>query len=260
MIQTSEIVFSGHDGSIGSNRPKDSRIVTSLLESPLETKIKELKGLDPLPKAFIHLAAMAAVKDCENQPELCHKLNVDGAAQWFQACQEVGIEKFIFTSTSHVYSVKACHEPLNTNSEIGPQNEYGKSKLEAELLLQKLRAEGPCKLYIARVFSVLADPGPEWSLLEGLKRRARNRDFSPIPGLSNIRDFLTNTEVCDQLVQIARSDKSLPMILNVCSGKGTKIRDLAEKVFLDHNLSLDNLKEAENQGGVSKIVGIPTPL
>ncbi len=260
MIKDQELVFSGHNGSIGSQRPTNSQYVTSLLQSSLEDKVKELQNLSPMPKAFIHLAAMASVKECEADPDRCHHLNVDGSVQWFEACQQVGIEKFVFVSTSHVYDSAACDRALDTDAPLAPQHEYGKSKLRAEQKLKELVQGGKTSLHIARVFSVLADPGPPWSLMEGLKRRAKNQDFSPIPGLSSVRDFLTNKEVCERLIAIAKSEKDLPDVLNVCSGFGISVREVAEKVFEEHGLPVDKLVEAKDQGGTPTIIGVPTPL
>jgi len=259
-ILDSDIVFSGAEGSIGSQRPYQSHKVVTPLEAPLEDKISELLCLPCMPKVFVHLAAMTSISDCEDSPELCHQFNVEGARQWFRACQEVGVLKFIFASTSHVYDPSACDQPLSTTAPLAPQKVYGKSKLLAEDALKELEQTGSTHLYIARVFSVLADPGPEWSLLEGLKRRARNKDSSPIPGLSFVRDFLTNTEVCKRLVQIAKSEKILPQTLNICSGKGTPIRKLAEIVFKQNGFDLDIIQELPLDDGTPQIIGIPTPI
>lgn len=260
-ISNQNIVFSGSDGSIGSQRPQNSLVVKSLLEDSLATKIAELKNLPEQPKAFIHLAAMASVKDCQENPELCFKLNVDGAREWLEACQECGVEKFIFVSTSHVYDPQACENPLTTSSPIKPHNTYGQSKWKAEQELSaQAQKQNGTQLYIARVFSVLADPAPPWSLLQGLKKRAENKDFSPIPGLSCQRDFLTNKEVCERLVQIAQSDKQLPQTINLCSGRAKTVREIAEKVFREYGLDPQDLTEELGCGGTPKIVGVPTKI
>lgn len=89
------------------------------------------------PDYILHGAALAATDFCNDNPQIAHEVNVNGALNMAQAAQKQGA-KFIFLSTEQVF---------NGNKEIGPYDEetiampntvYGQNKLEAEEKLKDL--------------------------------------------------------------------------------------------------------------------------
>jgi hypothetical protein len=62
----------------------------------------------------------------------------------------------------------------------------------------------------------------------GILRYLKEKDYSPIPGLDYVRDFLWTWEVAESLVRLVRSEVA-PPVVQICSGKGTRIRDIAEE-------------------------------
>ncbi len=234
-----KIAATGTTGTIGSQLPTEVISLKTRLEAPLKEKILELKKINPT--AVIHLAGMVEVHTCEENPELCFRLNVDGALSWLQAAQQCGVQRFIFASTSHVYA--KSDKPLPTSYQLDPQGTYGKSKLEAEKALQQMASNGATQIIIARIFSVLDENSKPGFLLPSLIRRAKERDYSPIQGLSSIRDFLTSSEVAAQLWTLTQA-KSQSKIVNICSGKPTKILDLAKSIFLQYGADPSRLCES----------------
>jgi nucleoside-diphosphate-sugar epimerase len=71
-------------------------------------------------------------------------------------------------------------------------------------------------------------------LLPGIIRRILNRKLEDIPGLDNIRDFLDSRDVCSMLVTLAllpKTSTSLHEVINLCSGKGTSIREIVNTIL-----------------------------
>lgn len=114
------------------------------------------------------------------------------------------------------------------------------------------------RLTIARVFGVLSDAMREGFLLTALHKRAEERDFSPIPGLSNVRDYMDARDICASLVRLGQSSAPPPMVL-ICSGKETTVRDVVERVFAQHRIESDCLVEAPGRpGDIPYLVGEPS--
>lgn len=251
----------GTTGSIGTFLPKEVFPLETRLGSETDFMVQELLAFPEIPKRLIHLAALTSLSDCLENPDAARSANVDGALKWYEAAARAGVQRFVFVSTSHVYQKTEPGVKIDVDHPTEPKSFYGELKLEAEMKLREASKDQPkCQLIIARVFSVLSPLMRPGFLLTGLTERARNKDFSPIPGLDNIRDFLTADEVAQKLIRLCLSEKA-PPIANICSGKGQTVRSIAEQVFMDHGLDPKQLEvDKEKSGGDPFIVGRPTPF
>ncbi|MBK7429270.1 MAG: dTDP-4-dehydrorhamnose reductase [Saprospiraceae bacterium] len=100
------------------------------------------------PDIIIHTAAMSQVDYCELHPEASRKVNVEGARNMALACKSFKAH-FIHLSTDFVFDGSAG--PYDEQAVPAPQSQYGKDKLESELIVQSLLPEA-CILRTALVF------------------------------------------------------------------------------------------------------------
>ena len=84
-----------------------------------------VRSLKPL--AIIHCAALSRTKDCEQDPELARRINVEATAHLAQFSQDI---PFIFLSSGEVFDGRAGW--YGEEDEPNPINVYGRTKLEAE--------------------------------------------------------------------------------------------------------------------------------
>lgn len=89
---------------------------------------------DENPDVIIHTAAMTNVDECEQQKEKCWNVNVV-AVEWLLEAAKKQSAFFIHLSTDFVFS--GSNGPLREEDKLDPVNYYGKSKVEAELLVQQ---------------------------------------------------------------------------------------------------------------------------
>lgn len=256
-----KIAITGKSGMVGRHFPDSVIGLNTRLESSSDEMLSELQSL-PQIDCLIHLAAMTLVSDCSKDPEKAHQLNVEGAVKWFEAAQKAGIKRFIFTSTSHVYGNPHTQIPLPTTWPLNPVNIYGKTKVEAERQLKLKAKNNPStQLVIARMFSLLSKNAGPGLLYSNLFRRAREKDFSPVPGLSYIRDFLPAEKATERLLQLAKWNEA-PEIVHICSGKARSILSLAEEVFAEYNLEAQKLltEAPKNANDIPWLVGAPTAI
>jgi len=232
------VAFTGRTGSIGKviAETHAAREVIAL-KTRLEANVGMMRAeLDPIAKpfAFLHLAALTLVQECEKDPERTFRLNVDGAVQWLQAAAQAGCQRFVFVSTGHVFRPTSQLEWLEPSRTPDATSVYGRSKAEAE---KRLIAEATClgvPLVIARVFSVIGRGMRPGFLYPELERRVRERDLSPLPGYKNVRDFIDVREAAATLYRLASApdrEADGARIVHLGSGVPRTVRELAIEVF-----------------------------
>lgn len=118
--------------------------------------LSDLKKLEPFLKkkkfsTIIHCAAKKSVLESEKNKSLYFKENILNTKNLFSVASRNGLKKFIFLSSAAVYGASSYQNTLNEN--LKPISFYGKTKLNAENILQKLANEKKIKLAILRLFN-----------------------------------------------------------------------------------------------------------
>lgn len=85
------------------------------------------------PTHILHTAAMTNVDRCEDDVELCYKINVDAVDHILEAIKDTRIH-FIHLSTDFIFDGKK--QLYNEEDVPNPLGEYGKSKWESEQLIK----------------------------------------------------------------------------------------------------------------------------
>jgi len=83
-----------------------------------------------------HVAGIAHIKETTDNQDLYYKVNRDLACETAQKAKEDGVEQFIFMSSMSVYGIE--NGVIDKNTPLKPNSAYGKSKIEAEDLINKL--------------------------------------------------------------------------------------------------------------------------
>lgn len=131
------IYITGARGCIGS------RLVPLLSNAvPIEGDILTL-DFDAIlePNAtLVHLAAKSNITESRQQPEIYHRINVDGLKRVADACLRKHVN-MLFTSTVHVYG---CSGPRINEScaDLKAYSPYGATKIAGEQYLQELGRRG----------------------------------------------------------------------------------------------------------------------
>lgn len=105
------------------------------------------------PDAVINTAAMTNVDACEHDPIGCQQLNVDAVAQLVACSEEFGFH-LIHLSTDFIFDGEAG--PYIEDASPNPLSLYGRSKLDAERLIQRSTATWAI-LRTILVYGVVAD-------------------------------------------------------------------------------------------------------
>lgn len=130
-----KLLLTGSNGFIGSyfkNHYSHIHQITtfSFLNESLDAL--DLEATD----VVVHLSALVHQMDGSSK-EKYEKINVTQTLELAQKAKESGVKNFIFMSTVKVYG-EETNSVHREDSPCHPQDEYGKSKLQAEKELQKL--------------------------------------------------------------------------------------------------------------------------
>jgi nucleoside-diphosphate-sugar epimerase len=84
-----------------------------------------------------HVAGIAHIKETRDNQELYYNVNRDLAYEIAQKAKQDGVGQFVFLSSMSVYGIE--YGVINKNTPVKPSSAYGKSKFEAEELINKLK-------------------------------------------------------------------------------------------------------------------------
>ena len=87
-----------------------------------------LDGVD----AVVHLAALSNDPLGELDPSLTEDINYKASARLAQLCKEVGIRRFIFSSSCSIYGASDTSDVLDESAPFAPVTAYARSKVDTE--------------------------------------------------------------------------------------------------------------------------------
>jgi UDP-glucose 4-epimerase len=90
---------------------------------------------DYRPDAVLHFAGLKAVGEAVENPLEYYRVNVGGSVSLFQAMENVGCNKIVFSSSATVYG-DPDQVPIVENHPLRPTNPYGQSKRYVEKILE----------------------------------------------------------------------------------------------------------------------------
>ncbi len=177
------------------------------------------------PDTIFHLAALLNRERDFNNYERLYEVNVMGTLNLLRANQRGSAARFIYTSSSEVYG--NGKSPFREDQIPCPASPYSLTKLMAEELIRTYGALFNMPFTILRLFNFYGDDMPEDFFLSQLRNSLkRNEEFRMTKG-EQIRDYLEVHEVINYVIGIAQTAMSISETVNVCSGKGQKLSDLA---------------------------------
>lgn len=194
---------------------------------------EELKSLfvREYPDVVIHLAAMTGGQ-CENDPALAHKVNVDLTERLARISSLCGVARFVFASTAAVYnqtSLAATDEYSNVN----PLSVYGKTKLAAEQEIATIAQQSNTRFFSLRIFNIYG-PGFDLSLINKLLSSRKDEPAELIGYDNYYRDYIHAEEVAHAISKCADSTEvatsSPHIICNIASGKALSNRQVVDYI------------------------------
>ena len=192
------------------------------------------------PEAVFHLAGVSSIPDAQGDPSLAYEINVIGAARLLH---EVRVRRragdidpvVLVVGSAAQYGRVLEQRPLRESDSQRPMSVYAASKAAQEVVaLEAARSEG-VRVVATRSFNHSGPGQAEDFLLPALVHRVLAiRDGTDkvlrIGNADTVRDFLHVRDVVRAYLALVESGVA-GEVYNVCSGEGTRTRDLAKRVL-----------------------------
>jgi len=150
-LLTSELLRQNYQVTVADSLLFGGESIVSFLPHPnfnfVKTDVTEKRAIkDALkpewqkPDAVIHLAAIVGFPACQAVgKQVAWKYNVEAVKMVYEQAADLGVERFVFSSTYSNYGLSEGGKPVTEDSPLNPQSLYAETKIAAEefLLSQK---------------------------------------------------------------------------------------------------------------------------
>jgi nucleoside-diphosphate-sugar epimerase len=186
---------------------------------------------------IFHLAAQSNVMGASGNPVYSLETNVVGTVNVLDAAHSAGVRRFVFASSREVYG-EPKSLPVSEETEIAPKNLYGASKASGEMYCRAYRERG-LDVRIVRLANVYG-PRDTDRVIPLWIGRARQGLPLDVFGGAQVIDFVWVEDAVEALIRASNSE-SCPGPLNIGSGHGTPIKELA-RLILEQTQSASPLR------------------
>ncbi|MCC6004031.1 MAG: SDR family NAD(P)-dependent oxidoreductase [Thermofilum sp.] len=229
---TERLVEKGYDVIVLDNLSRGkvdniSRVMQTI--DFIKGDIRDYELIDRLIKnvdAVIHLAALSRVQPSIENPELCFDINVKGTEIIARICSKYN-KKLIFASSREVYGIPK-YLPVDEEHPLNPENPYGASKVAAESIIKVYSKCYGLEYIILRLANVYGPGDFDRVIPIFIDKALKNEDLI-IYGKDKILDFIYISDVVSAFIKALEMNER-NLILNIGSGIGTKLIDLAKLI------------------------------
>ena len=189
--------------------------------------VEDLNGID----VVVNLVC-AGVSPKKASWEELEKVNIDFPMKLIKYAQLAKVKRFIATGTCLEYGTEAEKwDLIHPRASLNPLTPYASSKAASFFLLNAFAKENSIELFYGRIFYAFGSGQYKYNFFPSLKTAALNGQDFTILNPNMVLDFIAVEEVAKHLrVAVERNDiiPNKPLIVNIGTGKGTKIIDFAK--------------------------------
>lgn len=179
-------------------------------------------------EVVFHLGAQSNVMGAVADVDYSFQTNVVGLFNVLKAAQAHKVRRVVFSSSREVYG-EAQYLPVDEAHPLGSKNTYGASKVAGEMYCRVFHNNFGLETAVLR-FSNVYGPRDEGRVIPLWLGRAQAGQDLVVYGGQQIIDFVWIDQVVEALIRASRAD-IIGQPINVGSGKGTSIIDLAQRIL-----------------------------
>jgi dTDP-glucose 4,6-dehydratase len=176
----------------------------------------------------LHLAALIAIPYSYVAPESYVDTNIRGTLNLLTAARELGVKKFVQTSTSEVYGT-AQYVPIDEKHPLNAQSPYAATKVGADQMAISFQRSFALPVAVIRPFNTF---GPRQSaravLPTIITQIASGKNEIRLGNLTATRDFCYVKDTVAGFLAVMRSEKAVGEVTNIGSDFEVSIGDAAD--------------------------------
>lgn len=252
-LKNKRVLVTGGAGFIGSHlseRLASEGCILHIVTGPVEglENLKSVRAVANLHKADIrdrekiseivssinphYVFHLAASLKRGREPEIIDEImsiNFQGTLNMLEACKNLGVEKFVFISTSDVYG--SNKSPFKEDQPIDPISPYSLSKAAAELVCKMYFKTFGLPVTVIRSFLTYGPrQKPELLIPEVIVAGIKKTEFKMTKGEQE-RDINYVDDVVEALLKACTAKEAVGETINIGTGKKYKIVDIVKKIL-----------------------------
>jgi NAD dependent epimerase/dehydratase len=177
-----------------------------------------------------HLAALIAIPYSYRAPAAYVDTNVIGTLNVLQAARDSGVQRLVHTSTSEVYGT-ARYVPIDEDHPLQAQSPYAASKIAADKLAESFHLSFGLPVVTVRPFNTFGPRQSRRAVLATIVSQVLAGGPVRLGNLDPVRDLCFVTDTAQGFVLAAQSAEAIGSVINLGTGRGVRIGELAEAVF-----------------------------
>ncbi len=202
-----------------------------------------------------HLAARVSVPESVLYPRDYNTVNVGGTVALMEAMRDVGVRRVVLASSGAVYG-DLGDMPLRETDNPNPRSPYAVSKLAAEFYVRTIGGLWGIETVSLRIFNAYGPgqhmPASHPPVVPYFLRQASRSGTLVVHGDGNqTRDYVYVDDVVSAMVAASTAPNINGLVINVGSGIGTSVHDLAKKALDITGGKPEVIYNSQTSGGVS---------
>lgn len=224
--------YSGPGHMFGQLEQSGARgVIERVTLGTLQCDIRDDVAMGALPNivgnvdACVHLAAIAAPRQAEADPQLAWETNVRGTHNVLALCRRLGVKKVVFTSSAHVYGISPKYMPTDENHPLALLDTYTTTKILGEKICELFHSNYGISYTTCRLFNAYG-PGQSKDYFMGVKL-AQARAGGPVTIMNGgvTKDWVWVYDVVEALSLAVRTPYVGP--INIGTGVETSLLEIA---------------------------------
>lgn len=204
-----------------------------------------------------HLGALIGIPYSYQAPDAYVDVNVKGTLNMLQAARELGVRKFVHTSTSEVYGT-ARFVPITEEHPLQGQSPYSATKIGADHLALSFHSSFETPVVIARPFNTYGPRQSARAIIPTIITQiAAGKKTLRLGSLHPTRDFNFVADTVGGFLSIAESDASIGEVINIGSNFEVSMeetaRTIARLMNVEIQIEVDEQRVRPGQSEVERL-------
>jgi NAD dependent epimerase/dehydratase len=181
-------------------------------------------------EVIFHLAALIAIPYSYIAPEQFVAVNCTGTLNLLEAARRLGVELFVYTSTSETYGT-AQYTPIDEKHPLQGQSPYAASKIGADKLVESYHLSFGIPAAILRPFNTYGPGQSARAVVPTIISQGLDGDTIRLGLVTPRRDLNYVKDTVAGFIKIAESPAAIGEVINVGSGTAISIKELADRII-----------------------------
>jgi len=180
--------------------------------------------------SVVHLAAMADVRACIDDPYSCYRINTFGTLNMLELAIRKQVRRFIYSSSANVYGVPA-KVPVEETAQFNPRTPYDHSKVLSEIMIQSYGRHKALPFVILRSWKLFGEHDvPTTAVSRFVSACLKGEPMKLYNAGKDTTDPYHVENYCHAVELCLEKEKAVGEVFNVGTGNEVSVRQLAELV------------------------------